>query len=90
MIAMETHRVMDNNIAHDLRRASLKWLERFFLLLFMTLTLWYLFRWWALISGIFAMVILVRSINTSRMANLLDKHQSGPDISKQTLGANSR
>jgi hypothetical protein len=34
---------MDNNIAHDLRRASLKWFERFFILLFITLVVWYLF-----------------------------------------------
>jgi hypothetical protein len=58
---------------HDLRRVSLKWLERFFFLLFVTLAVWYLFRWWALIPGLFAVLILVRSINTSRMANLLDK-----------------
>ena len=61
--------------AHDFRRVSLKWLERFFFLLFVTLAAWYPFRWWTLTPGIFGMVILVRSINTSRMANLLDKQQ---------------
>ncbi len=72
---MDTHRLRDNNIAHELRRASLKWLERFFILFFVTLTFWYLFRWWSVIPGIFAVLILVRSINTARMANLLDKQQ---------------
>lgn len=72
MIDMETHRLTDGPTAHDLRRASLKWLEIFFFLLFVTLAGWYLFRWWALIPGLFAMLILVRSVNTFRMANLLD------------------
>ena len=75
MIDMETHIVTDDTTAHDLRRASLKWLERFFFLLFVTLAVAYLFRWWALIPGIIAVLILVRSINTSRVANLLDKQQ---------------
>ena len=66
---------MDNNIAHDLRRASLKWLERFFILLFVTLAVWYLFGWWALIPGIVAVFILVRSVNTFRVANLLDMQE---------------
>ena len=61
--------------ADDLRRVSLKWLVRFFFLLFVTLAAWYLFRWWSLIPGIAAVLILVRSINTSRVANLLDKQQ---------------
>ena len=75
MIDMETHGVTDDTTADDLRRASLKWLEIFFFLLFVTLAVWYLFRWWALIPGIVSALILVRSINTSRMANLLDKQQ---------------
>lgn len=54
---------------------SLKWLERHFLLLFVTLAVWSLFRRWALIPGIFTMLILMRSINTSRVANLLDEHR---------------
>ena len=61
--------------AHDLRRASLKWLEWFFFLLFITLAVWYLLRWWALFPGILAALILVRSINTNRVANLLDKRR---------------
>ena len=40
---METHRVMDNNIAHDLRHASLKWLGHIFILLFVSLALEYAF-----------------------------------------------
>ena len=70
---METHRVTDDTTAHDLRRASLKWLERFFILLFATLAVWYLFRWWALIPGTFAVLVLVRSINAARVAKLLDE-----------------
>jgi hypothetical protein len=70
---METHRVIDNDIAHDLRRTSLKWLERFFILLFVTLAVWYLFKWWALIPGIIITLLLLRSINTYRMAGKLDR-----------------
>ena len=70
---METHRVMDNNIAHDLRRASLIWLERFFILLFVSLAVWYLFGWWALIPGTLAVLVLVRSVNTHRVAARLDE-----------------
>ena len=64
---------MDNNIAHDLRRASLKWLERFFILLLVALAVWYLFRWWALVPGVLALLVLVRSINTYRVAGQLDR-----------------
>ena len=70
---MEPHRVMDNNIAHDLRRVSLEWLERFFILLFVTLAVWYLFGWWALVPGALGALVLVRSINTYRMAGKLDE-----------------
>ena len=66
---------MTDGTATELRRASLKWLERFFMLLFVTLAVWYLFRWWAMIPGIVAVLILVRSINTFRMAKLLDKQE---------------
>jgi hypothetical protein len=34
---------MDTGACHVLRRASLKWLDRFFILLFLTLAVWYLF-----------------------------------------------
>jgi hypothetical protein len=34
---------MTDGTATELRRASLKWLERFFMLLFVTLAVWYLF-----------------------------------------------
>jgi hypothetical protein len=64
---------MDNNIAHDLRRASLKWLERFFILLFVTLAVWYLSGWWALIPGVLTALVLVRSVNTYRVAGRLDE-----------------
>ena len=63
---------MDNNIAHDLRRACIKWLERFLILLFVTLAVWYLFRWWVLVPGTLAAVFLVRSINTARVAGKID------------------
>ena len=59
--------------AHDLRRASLRWLEWFFFLLFITLAVWQLFRWWAILPWVIAGLILVRSINTNRVANLLDR-----------------
>jgi hypothetical protein len=59
--------------AHDLRRVSLKWLEYFFLLLFVTLAVWYLLDWWALIPGTVATLVLVRCINTYRLAGLLDR-----------------
>ena len=72
---MDTPEATDDTTAYDLRRASLKWLEIFFLLLFVSLAVWYLSGWWALIPGIITVLILVRSINTSRMANLLDKHR---------------
>lgn len=72
---MPIHKDMHDNTAHDLRHTSLKWLERFFLLIFVTLAVWYLFRWWALIPGIIAVLILVRSINMARVANLLDKNR---------------
>ena len=61
-----------DNTAQDLRRVSLKWLMRFFFLVFVTLAVWCLFRWWSLIPGIITMLVLVRSINTARMAKLLD------------------
>ena len=64
---------MDNNIAHDLRHTSLKWLERFFILLFVTLAVWYLFRWWELVPGTFAALVLVRSINTYLVAGQIDE-----------------
>ena len=66
---------MTDGTADDLRRASLRWLERFFILLFVTLAVWYLLGRWALIPGTVAVAILVRSINTYRVANLLDKQQ---------------
>jgi hypothetical protein len=68
---METHRVADDTTAHDLRRATLKWLERFFILLFVNLAVWYRFRWWALIPGVLAVLLLVRSINTALVADQL-------------------
>ena len=70
---MDARKETDDNTAHDLRRASLKWLERLFLLLFVTLAVWYLFKWWALIPGIIAILLLVRSINTARVADQLDE-----------------
>jgi hypothetical protein len=73
MIAMETHRVADNKTAQDLSRVSLIWLERFFILLFVTLAIRYLFRWWALIPGTLAELVLVRSINTARVAGRIDE-----------------
>jgi hypothetical protein len=69
---MNTPSSPEDTTAHDLRRASLKWLEWFFFLLFITLATWYLFRWWAVLPGVIAGLILVRSINANRVANLLD------------------
>ena len=64
---------MTDGTANELRRASIKWLERFFILLFVTLAVWYLFRWWAILPGVIAAAILVRSINTYRVAGQLDE-----------------
>ena len=69
---MHTHRDIYDTTAQDLRCASLKWLERFFISLFVTLAVWYLFGWWALIPGVLAALVLVRSINTYRVAGQLD------------------
>ena len=63
---------MTDGTANELRHASLKWLERFFILLFVTLAVWYLFGWWALIPGVLAALVLVRYINTYRVAGQLD------------------
>ena len=60
---------MNDGTANDLRRISLKWIERFFILLFVTLAVWYLLGWWALLP---AALVLVRSINTARVAGRLD------------------
>ena len=64
-----------DSTTRDLRIASLRWLEWFFLLLFVTLAVWQLFGLWALIPGVVALLLLVRSINTSRVANLLDRQR---------------
>ena len=70
---MDTHSDTRDTTANDLRRASLKWLERFFILLFVTLAVCYMFRWWALIPGTLAALVLVRSVNTYRVAGKLDE-----------------
>jgi hypothetical protein len=41
---MHTPRDTNNSIANDLRRASLKWFECLFILLFVALAVWYLLR----------------------------------------------
>ena len=71
---MHIHRDTHDTTAHDLRRASLKWLGRFFVLLFVTPAVWYLFGWWALIPGTLVLVVPVRSVNTYRVAGRLDRH----------------
>ena len=64
---------MTDGTANDLRRASLRWLERFFILLFVTLAVWYLIGWWALVPGALGALVLVRSSNTYRVAGKLDE-----------------
>ena len=71
---MHTQRDAHDTTAQDLRRTSLKWLGRFFVLLFVTLAVWYLFGWWALVPGTLAALVLVRSVNTYRVAGQLDRH----------------
>jgi hypothetical protein len=75
LLSFSSSNTMNQQIAYNLRRTSLKWLEYFFMLLFVTLAVWYLFRWWAAIPGTFAALVLVRSINTSRVATLIEKQQ---------------